>query len=186
LLGAGSALFVGGLASSRAAAQVVTPSVIIPAVDEFEGNYEGQFLTIRGGTVGSGDLEAVRAACGELPWPEDEVEQIEGQLTDRRSDEPFAVRLPVVLNGQQRPEQDDALFIISDATPCGEEYVQLQLSPIDLRNIASEESGPGIGEEAESEATEDNAAGLGLLAGAIGGVGGVLAWLRSARDSTSD
>lgn len=187
LAGAGTALLVGGVgrASATQDEEVVTPAVIVPVVEEFEGNYTGQFLTLRSESTDAGDLEAVKDACQELPWPEDEAQQIEGQLTDRRSDEPVAVRLPVFIDGRQRPEEDDALYIISRATPCGDEYVSVQLSAVNLRNITGGESGPSAGDDGGGGTTDDGA-GLGLLAGGAGGVGAVLAWVLSADDSSSD
>lgn len=183
LIGAGSAVLVGGVGRASATAEETTPTMIIPAVDEFENNYSGQFLTIRGQLSEKGDTQAMKDACPELPWPEEEMVQREGQLTDRRSDEPIAVRLPVFLSESQRPEQDDALFIISKATPCGGEYVKVQLSPIDLRSVTTGESGPGVTEDGESG---EDGSGFGLIAGAVGAIGAVLIRLVFDSDSSAD
>ena len=168
--------------------EVVTPTVIVPVVKEFEGNYVGQFLTLRSESTNAGDLEDVKNACEELPWPEDEALQIEGQVTDRRSEQPVAVRLPVFIDGRQRPEQDDALYIISRASACGDEYVHVQLSPVDLRNITGEPPGPGAdqGPGDGGTTTDGIGAGPGLLAGGVGGVGAVLARYLTDRDSAND
>ena len=185
LAGAGSAFLVGGVgrASATQKEEEVTPPVIVPLVEEFENNYTGQFLTLRSESTDVGDLEAVKDACQELPWPEDEAQQIEGQITDRRSDEAVAVRLPVFIDGRQRPEQDDALYIINRATPCGDEYVTVQLSAVNLRNITGGEAGPTAGENGGST-TDGDGTGLGLLAGGVGGVGAVLTRYLMDRDST--
>lgn len=188
LAGTGTALLVGGAGQVSAAqeGEVVTPSVIIPTVEEFENNYTGQFLTLRSNSTDAGDLEAVRDACPELPWPADQTQQIEGQLTDRRSNEPIAVRLPVFIDDRQRPEQDDALYVISRVDACGDEYVSLQLSAVDLRNISGGAPGPGASGDGGSGNTDGIGAGPGLLAGAVGGVGAVLARVLSDNDSSTD
>ena len=185
LAGAGSIFLVGGIGRADATQEEeeVTPPVIVPVVEEFEDNYVGQFLTLRSESTDAGDLEAVKGACQELPWPEDEAQQIEGQITDRRSDEAVAVRLPVFIDGRQRPEQDDALYIINQATPCGDEYVTVQLSAVNLRNITGGEAGPTAGENGGST-TDGVGTGLGLLAGGVGGVGAVLARYLTDRDTT--
>lgn len=193
LVGAGSAVLVGGVGRASAAdeEEEVTPTVIIPAVDEFENNYVGQFLTIRSQTIPEGEDQAVTEACTELPWPEKNMVQRAGQLTDRRSEEPVAVRLPVFLNEDQRPEQDDALYIISRASTCSGDYVEIQLSPVDLRNITGFESGPGTtetggGDGGGSGLSAQDGSGFGLFAGAVGGVGALLARLFVDRDSSSE
>lgn len=184
---AGTTMFVGNAGTVSATSEQVTPTMIIPAVDEFENNYVGQFLTIRGQSSGKGQTEAVKDACTELPWPPEEMIQRARQLTDRRSEEPIAVRLPVFLRESQRPEQDDALFIISRAKPCNGQYVQVQLSPIDLRSITGGESGPDVTEEDDgSGLSAQDGTGFGLLAGTVGGIGAILAHHFVKRDSSSD
>jgi hypothetical protein len=142
--------------------------MIIPSVDEFDGNYVGQLLTLREELSEKKSLEAVRDACGELPWPADETVQHEAQLTDRRSDEPLAVRMPVFLDRRKRPEQDDALFIVNRATPCDGSYVRLEVSPIEQRSITLEGSGPTVTEDENSSLTDVAGSGFGFIAGALG------------------
>lgn len=169
LIGAGTVGIAGTTGSAFAASEEPTPTVITPAVDEFEDNYTGQFLTIRDDEPGEeGDIEAVRGACGELPWPEGETQQRVGQLTDRRSDSPIAVRLPVFLDQRRNPDTDDALYIISDASACNSAYVTLTLAPIELRSITGGESGPGVTEEDDSDFTDVDGSGFGFLAGVAG------------------
>lgn len=195
LVGAGSAVLVGGVGRASAADETeeeeVTPTVIIPAVDEFENNYVGQFLTIRSDTIPEGEDQAVTEACTELPWPAKNMIQRAGQLTDRRSEEPVAVELPVFLNEDERPEQDDALYIISRSNTCDGDYVEIQLSPVDLRNITGGESGPGTTETGDGDGggsglSAQDGSGFGLFAGAVGGIGALLARLFVDRDSSSE
>lgn len=180
---------VGGVGRASAADNTVTPTMIIPAVDEFENNYAGQFLTIRGQSSGEGNFQAVKDACTGLPWDSEDMIQREGQLTDRRSNEPIAIRLPVFLSEGQRPDQDDALFIISRANTCDGDYVQVQLSPIDLRNITSG-GGPdvtdGSGDGGGSGLSAQDGSGFGLFAGAVGGIGALLTRLFVDRESSND
>lgn len=189
LIGTGSAVLVGGVGSASAADEEVTPTVIIPAVDEFENNYVGQFLTIRSQTLSEGEDQAVTEGCAELPWSAENMVQLAGQLSDRRSNEPVAVRLPVFLNEDQRPEQDDALYTISRANTCDGDYVEVQLSPVDLRNITGGE-GPdvteGNGDGGGSGLSAQDGSGFGLFAGAVGGIGALLARLFADRDSPGD
>lgn len=189
LIGAGSVALVGGVGRASAADQEVTPTVIIPAVDEFENNYVGQFLTIRSQSLSEGEDQAVTDACTELPWPEENMVQRAGQLTDRRSNEPIAVRLPVFLNEDERPEQDDALYMISQANTCDGDYVEIQLSPVDLRNITGG-GGPDVTEGGDdgggSGLSAQDGSGFGLFAGTVGGIGALLARLFVDRDSPED
>lgn len=111
-----------------------------------------------------------------------------GQLTDRRSNEPIAVELPVFLNEDQRPEQDNVLYIISRANTCDGNYVEIQLSPVDLRSITGA-GGPDVTEEGGdgggSGLSAQDGSGFGLFAGAVGGIGAHLARLFVNRDSSS-
>lgn len=65
--------------------------------------------------------------------------------------------------------------------------MSVQISPVNLRNITGEESGPGVdGDGGGGTTTDEDGTGLGLLAGAIGGVGAVLARFLSDHDSSTD
>jgi hypothetical protein len=167
LVAGGTALLAGGVGRTGAAEEL-TPTVVVPAIDEFEGNYAGQFLTILGRESDEGDVSEVADACDDLPWPAEETERNRGQLTDRRSDEPIAVRLPVFLDGRPDPIKEDALFVINRVSSCQGEYVTLELASIDLRAVSGDPPGPNVTE------TEDDGAGFGLAAGAAGGGLGLL------------
>lgn len=163
LAGAGSVLVLGSVGRASATSEQVTPTMVIPAVDHFEDNYAGQFLTVRSWDSGKGGVQEATDGCNDLPWPADETIRNEGQLTDRRSDSPVAVRLPVFLDGRREPIREDALFVINQAAPCDGNYVKLQTASVRLHSVYGEPAGPTVS-ESDAEGT-----GFGLLAGAAGG-----------------
>lgn len=139
--------------------------MIIPAVDEFEGDYTGQFLTILGRDIEEGDPQKVHDVCDQVPWPDEETKVNLGQLTDRQSDEPLAVRLPVYVDGRRQPITEDTMFVISNASTCRDDYVTVQTSSVRLRSVRVEPAGPAVTETD----TETVGAGFGVAAGAVGG-----------------
>lgn len=176
--GATGAALVGGAGVAGAATEQITPTMIIPAADQFEDNYTGQFLTVLGRDSRQGDPADVHEACNDVPWSEEETEVNRGQLTDRRSDEPFAVRLPVFVDGQREPITEDTLFMINNAETCGDEYVTIQTTSVRLRALRGDAPGPSV---TETE-TESFGTGFGLAAGAFGAGVAMLARRLSGRE----
>lgn len=188
----GGAAAVLGASGARAAAEGAnTPqTVIIPAVSEFEDGYEGQFLQITEPT----DDETIDPSPSDVnqncdvPWPDDNTSANVGQLTDRRSEAPLAVELPVYMNGEETDIVEDALFVISNAIPCEGQFVRLELSWITTRSLVGGDPGPvaaddgaGAGGDQAGVAETDGGDGAGFgVVGGIGGVAGVLLarWLR--------
>lgn len=170
-----------GLAS---AAEGEAPmEVIVPAVSEFEGSFEGQFLTVNEPAgEADGDPDAVHEACS-VPWSRDETSVHVGQLTDRRSDTPVAVRVPVYVDGSETDLVEDVLFAISTASPCQGDYVRLDVEWVSTRSLVGKPAGPtvqgqGGQDAAPAETPGGQGSGFGLLAGALGVSGALLArWL---------
>lgn len=199
----GGAAAVFGASGARAAAEGAnTPqTVIVPAVSEFEDGYEGQFLQITEPT----DDEAIDPSPSDVnqncdvPWPDDNTSANVGQLTDRRSDAPLAVELPVYMNSEETDIVEDALFVISNAIPCEGQFVRLELSWITTRSLVGGDPGPVAaddgagagggqagadgGQAGVAETEGGDGPGFGLVGGALG-VGGVLLarWLRGGSD----
>lgn len=176
-------LAVGGGVAGAAAGE--TPqTAIVPAVEEFEGNFAGQFLTIEEPAAeADASPDAVHDAC-DVPWPRDATDANVGQLSDRRSDSPVAVRLPVYMDGRQVDLVEDALFVVSSVTECQGDYVRVDLSWVTTRSIVGKPAGPTVSgdeqgaAEADEEATETPGAsgdGFGLLVAIVGAAGGLLA-----------
>lgn len=173
----GTAL-VGGAGRVAAANEVITPTMIIPAVDQFEGDYTGQFLTVLDRDRNEGDPQEAHSACSDVPWPEGDTAVEWGQLTDRRSDEPIAVRLPVFVDGAREPITEDTLFMISNAEPCDGDYVTVQTTSVRLLALRGDAPGPSV---TETE-TESFGTGFGLAAGAFGAGVAMLARRLSGRE----
>lgn len=173
LAAAGSAAGIAAGAGSGNA-QEITREMVIPAVEEFEGNYVGQFITVHGDVEGDVNPEQVHESCTDLGWSVEETATRSGQLTDRRSDAPIAVRLPVYFDANEDEVEEDSFFIINGATPCQGDYVVIQGEEVDVRSVVLEEAGPTVTEGQDATATETEQPGFGLLGGALG-VGGALA-----------
>lgn len=178
LAGAGSAaLFAGGVGTVGAVESEVPRTVVVPAVSEFEDDYEGQFLTIYGPATETNVSPAdVHEACEDVPWPRDATEVNAGQLTDRRADTPVAVRLPVHVDARRTNLVEDALFVVNDATPCAGDFVRLDLVWVTTRSIVGKPPGPTVGEgdDGPEDAAGTDGPGFGPIA-AVLGLSGALA-----------
>jgi hypothetical protein len=149
--------------------------MVVPAREEFEGSYSGQFLTVLGRDSEQGDTDEVRAACEDLPWPVDETGVNRGQLADRRSDEPIGVRLPVFVGGRRAPITADILFVINRTSPCHGESITCQMTSVELRSVRGDEPDPKVTETD----TEGFGEGCGVTTGILGaGITLLATWLR--------
>lgn len=187
--GSGLLVLAGG-SPVRAAAGEAPMQVIVPAVSEFEDNFEGQFLTVEEPAgEADADPDAVHDACS-VPWPRDATTASVGQLSDRRSDQPVAVRVPVYMDGSETDLVEDVLFAISSASPCEGDYVQLDVEWVSTRSLVGKPAGPTVDESGngngggpdQAEGLEGtpgaDGTGFGLLAGGLGVSGALLVrWL---------
>lgn len=184
LAGAGSSVLVlAGGGAVQAAEGEAPMEVIVPAVSEFENDYEGQFLTVEEPAgEADADPDAVHDAC-DVPWPRDATTASVGQLSDRRSDQPVAVRVPVYMDATETNLVEDVLFVISTASPCDGDYVRLDLSWVSTRSLVGKPAGPTVQaeqdpDEAPAETPGGNGPGFGAVAAGVGFAGGLLAkWL---------
>jgi len=179
-LASGAAVAVGAGTTSAAIDGEAPQTVFVPAVSEFEDEYEGQFLTIEGPLESDGSPDAIHDACGDVPWSTEQTVSKVGQLSDRRSDRPLSVRLPIYVNDAQSNLVEDALFVVSDANPCEGEYVRLDVEWVTTRSLVGKPAGPvAAGGEGAAQTDGSDGPGLGVLAGLAGLAGGILAlWRR--------
>lgn len=183
-----TAAVVGGVGSLDAVtAQEATPEtepggeqperqVVIPTVAAFSDNYVGQFLTLVQPMDDETPTDVPIGDCQGVGWPSAEAMQFTGQLTDRRSDQPIAVRVPVSLDGREEGPDPATLFVINDASECADgEFVHLDIARVTLRSLAPGEPGPTVADDGPLDRSTPAAdgPGFGLLAGAAG-VGGAL------------
>lgn len=65
----GSVVLIAGVGRVRATPEDFTPTMIVPAVDGFEDNYTGQFLTLLGRDFKEGDPPDVHDDyCHGISW----------------------------------------------------------------------------------------------------------------------
>lgn len=185
LVGAGTVGFgfATGIPTVQAAEGEAPMRVIVPAVSEFDDNYEGQFLTVEEPAgEADADPDQVHQACS-VPWPSEATTAHVGQLSDRRSDTPVAVRIPVYMNGDETNLVEDVLFVISDATPCEGEYVRLDVEWVSTRSLVGKPAGPTVDQQGDrqeglAETPGEDGDGFGLLAATLGVSGALLVrWL---------
>lgn len=177
---------VGGLAAAVAGGGVASAAdpelprtVIVPAVSEFEGSYVGQFLTVYEPTQETDASPAeVHEACQELPWPESATAANVGQLTDRLSDQPLAVRVPVYVDSRQTDLVEDALFVINNAERCQGEYVRLDVEWVTTRSVAGKPPGPTVADDeaALAETEGEDGPGFGLATAGLGVGSAIVLW----------
>lgn len=177
--GAGSAALGGAGLFQTTQEEEEEETVVVPSVEDFRNNYAGQFLTIleQGETTTPENLSL--EGCQRVQWPSDETAQVRGQLSDRRSDSPQAVQLPVFVDGRSDAINEDMMFIVNRATECdGGQYVQLDIATVTVRSVVIEEEGPRVVDGPLPRSTptpEGDGPGFGLVAGAVGVVGALLA-----------
>lgn len=181
LAGVGSgAVFTVGAGPASAIEGEVPRTAVVPAVEEFEGNYAGQFLTIYEPAGDDAGMETspedVHEAC-DVGWPEDATEVHVGQLTDRRSDTPVAVSVPVFTDGREVDLVEDALFVVNSSRPCDAEFVVLDTTWVTTRSLVGKPPGPTVAEgDGDGDTTPGaDAPGFGLLGG-LAGLAGALLW----------
>lgn len=183
---AGGATLVGasgavGAATTPSPDEEVPQRVVVPAVPEFEDDYEGQFLVIF-------DPPAEPAVSGEegpgecVPWPSERTRTLVGQLSDKRSEVPVAVQVPVSVDEQDANLVENAFMVIDDATPCQDgEYVRLDVEWITTRALVGKPPGPVAEEEGQAGLAEDAETpggagpGFGVIGAVLGLAGGLLA-----------
>lgn len=164
-LASAATLAVGaGDAAAATGGAEVPKQVYVPTVSEFENDYAGQFLTIAETPDSDvGAPEQLHASCSDVPWPEQRTIVKVGQLSDRRSDTPVAVRLPIYMDDQDAELVEDALFVINRSEPCRESFVRLNIDWVTMRSLVGKPAGPTV-----QEGTGGDGAGFGLLAGTAG------------------
>lgn len=177
--------------AARAAEGEAPQTAIIPAVEEFEDNYEGQFLSINE-PAGEADADpvAVHEAC-EVPWPGDATTANVGQLSDRRRTSPVAVRLPVYMDDRQVDLVEDALFVVSSASACQGDYVQVELSWVTTRSLVGKPAGPTVAQDEEAgvqaaDTPGESGDGFGSFAAVLGVAGALATWWRRSTGRRQD
>ncbi len=183
LAGLGSAaLAVGGAGVGSAQIEGEVPrTVYIPAVTEFKDEYVGQFLIVSEPAPASdSDPNALFDDCSDIPWSQAETTVNIGQLSDRRSTQPQAVRLPVYMSERETTLVDDAIFVINDANPCGD-HVRLDIEWVTTRSLVGKPAGPVVTDQSDGEGGETAGgagAGFGVVAAIAGLAGGLATWRR--------
>lgn len=165
----------GGVAAAAAlgstpgtATATLARTMIVPTVEVFADNYTGQFLAINDRDV---DREIDPAALEDCSagWSSDETQVYDGQLLDRRSEEPLAVQVPVFADDQQADVAEGTLFIIDGASQCGD-YVSLDAVSVPTRSLVGEPPGPTV-----TESGGGGVPGFGVVLGGLGIAGGAIA-----------
>jgi hypothetical protein len=165
VLGAtGGLMAVATVGSFQQVSNSIDRTMIVPAADQFEDNYAGQFVAINDEQIDA-EIEASALNDCSPEWSPDETKVYDGQLVDRRSEQPIAVQVPVFTNGNLPGIASGTMFTINSATPCGQTYVSLDAVSVRSRSLVGKPPGPTV--------TQDQTPGFGaLLAG--GGIAGGL------------
>lgn len=142
--------------------------MVIPAVDTFEDNYRGQFVFIDEATDTGTDDVPVGSCQFASTWAGDETQIYDGQLLDRRQEEPVAVDLNVYMDGDQNQISPGTHFIIQNTLPCDGEYIGLEGESVTRRALAGKPSGPTV--------TTNDGGGFGAPLAIVSGLGTIGAW----------
>lgn len=146
-VGVGTPGFLANVQDDGDEEESVTRRVLIPRVEEFEDNFVGQWVALNA----TADIdEEVADECEYANWSSDETQAYEGQLLDRRSEEPIAIDIPVFTNGTKAELEVHSVFIINRVHDCSSDYVGVDLEWVPRRSVRGEPPGPTV---SESEGT---------------------------------
>lgn len=131
----------------RAASQEaqISRRFVIPGIEAFAGNYQGQFLFIDEATE-ERPQEVEIGTCQGVEWGEAETQVYRAQLLDRRTEEPLAVEIDAYADGTKSPVNTSSFFIINGVGQCAGDYVSLECEWVNRRSLVGEPPGPTLAE----------------------------------------
>lgn len=169
----------GTMGIQTAGAQDLKKGAVIPTVEEFEGNYTGQWIEVNEETSAPGDPVG---GCDAAEWSPDETQAYTGYLMDRRGGSEPIIELTVLSEAGDPGPEPDTTFIVNEATECGNDFVFLDLNVVSIRSVAGEPAGPeadgdGDGGGSDGGGGGDSTPGFGIAAAAAALAGGAIARL---------
>lgn len=142
---------------------------VVPSIEAFSGNYQGQFLFVDEATD-EGPQAVDVGTCPATEWSDDETQVYSAQLLDRRQEEPITVDVEAYADGTKQPVSPSSFFVIDGAGQCAGDYVSLECEWVRRRSLVGKPPGPTV---AETEA--DGQPGFGWV-GTMAGVAGAAAF----------
>lgn len=139
--------------------------MIIPRVEAFEGNYEGQYVFVQTDAGESPNDLPSRECDFRTTWPPDRTQRFDGQLLDRISEQPTTAEVPIFTDGRVQQIDDHTHFIVQRVVTCPGDYVGLYAERIPRGVKVGGPPGPTV------EPTETGGPGFGALAAAVGTLG---------------
>lgn len=137
----------------------VTRRFIIPKVEEFQDNYQGQWLQVNG-TAEAHD--EVADNCEFADWEAGNSVPYDSLLLDRRSETPVSVDLTAYGNNDRERIRESTVFIVNSVTECGAEWIGLTCETVPRRAIVGKAPGPTVSEDEGGDGNGGTDGGVGL------------------------
>jgi len=130
---------VGAAGTQTASAQDLQRGAVIPTVEEYEGNYTGQWLELNEQTSATGDPVD---GCDPAEWSPDETQAYTGFLMDRRQGSAPIIELDVLTEDAGAGPEPDTTYIVNETVECGNDFVFLDVKVAPIRSVAGGPAGP--------------------------------------------
>lgn len=155
-----------------------TQRMVIPAVETFEGNYEGQFVYIQSERGGVPEGLPTRDCDFPETWTTEETRVYKGQLLDRFREEPTTAEIAVYVDEGTAEFENHVHFIVQNVVDCPDGYVGLEAEWLPRSAVVGKSPGPTV------EPTDTGGPGFGVLAAVASGLGAAV--YRASRTSTNE
>jgi hypothetical protein len=177
-------LGVASVGSASAQDTAYTVQAVVSDAEEFAEDYLGLFVHV--GPEGSAQLDASEVdSCSFESWNPEELTVHNGRLIDQGDEDMRDVPTKVYVSSEATIEQG-TLFVVNRQYECSGAYVGLELEQVGAALGLTETPGDGnadAGTGSTGESSQGSGPGFGVLAGAAGVVGGLLALARRGSDS---